>query len=60
MIVFPQPSCHNRLKSLNSFSVSLLGGGAGGIGGLPVPGEEFGDAFGRVVGDPREDVRLDQ
>src|SRR6516162_7150169 len=24
MIVFPQPSCHNRLKSLNSFSVSLL------------------------------------
>jgi len=26
MIVSPQPSCHNRLKSLNSFSVSLLGG----------------------------------
>src|SRR5271169_3080167 len=25
MIVSPQPSCHNRLKSLNSFSVSLLG-----------------------------------
>ena len=24
MIVLPQPSCHNRLKSLNSFSVSLL------------------------------------
>jgi hypothetical protein len=24
MIVSPQPSCHNRLKSLNSFSVSLL------------------------------------
>ena len=24
MIVFPQPSCHNRLKSLNSFSVGLL------------------------------------
>src|SRR6202040_84318 len=23
MIVSPQPSCHNRLKSLNSFSVSL-------------------------------------
>jgi hypothetical protein len=26
MIVSPQPSYHNRLKSLNSFSVSLLGG----------------------------------
>jgi len=25
MIVLPQPSCHNRLKSLNSFSVGLLG-----------------------------------
>ena len=25
MIVSPQPPCHNRLKSLNSFSVSLLG-----------------------------------
>jgi hypothetical protein len=25
MIVSPQPSCHNRPKSLNSFSVSLLG-----------------------------------
>src|SRR5437868_5040673 len=24
MIASPQPSCHNRLKSLNSFSVSLL------------------------------------
>jgi len=24
MIVSPQPPCHNRLKSLNSFSVSLL------------------------------------
>ena len=24
MIVLPQPSCHNRLKSLNSFSVGLL------------------------------------
>src|SRR6267378_313168 len=24
MIVSTQPSCHNRLKSLNSFSVSLL------------------------------------
>jgi hypothetical protein len=24
MIALPQPSCHNRLKSLNSFSVSLL------------------------------------
>ena len=24
MIVLPQPSCHNRLKSLNTFSVSLL------------------------------------
>src|SRR5216684_854541 len=25
MIASTQPSCHNRLKSLNSFSVSLLG-----------------------------------
>jgi hypothetical protein len=25
MIVLPQPSCHNWLKSLNSFSVGLLG-----------------------------------
>src|ERR1700674_5626630 len=25
MIAQPQPSCHNRLKSLNSFSVGLLG-----------------------------------
>jgi hypothetical protein len=25
MIVLPQPSYHNRLESLNSFSVSLLG-----------------------------------
>jgi hypothetical protein len=25
MIVSPQPPCHNRLKSLNSFSVSLSG-----------------------------------
>src|SRR5580693_3470080 len=25
MIASPQPSCHNRLKSLNSFSVSLSG-----------------------------------
>jgi hypothetical protein len=24
MIAYPQPSCHNRLKSLNSFSVGLL------------------------------------
>src|ERR1700681_3005935 len=24
MIAQPQPSCHNRLKSLNSFSVGLL------------------------------------
>jgi len=24
MIVSPQPPCHKRLKSLNSFSVSLL------------------------------------
>jgi len=24
MIALPQPSCYNRLKSLNSFSVSLL------------------------------------
>jgi len=24
MIALTQPSCHNRLKSLNSFSVSLL------------------------------------
>ena len=26
MIAQPQPSCHNRLKSLNSFSVGLLAG----------------------------------
>jgi hypothetical protein len=32
------------------------GGGADGIGGLPVPGQQFGDAFGRVVGNAREDV----
>src|SRR6516162_7498986 len=32
MIVSPQPSCHNRLKSLNSFSVSLLGKPAMNIG----------------------------
>jgi hypothetical protein len=32
------------------------GGGAEGIGGLPVPGRQFGDAFSGVVGDPREDV----
>jgi len=25
MIAYPQLSCHNRLKSLNSFSVGLLG-----------------------------------
>ena len=25
MIALTQPSCHNRLKSINSFSVSLLG-----------------------------------
>jgi hypothetical protein len=24
MIALTQPSCHNRLKSINSFSVSLL------------------------------------
>ena len=27
-----------------------------GLAGLPVPGQQFGDAFGRVVGGPREDV----
>jgi hypothetical protein len=27
-----QPSCHNRLKSLNSFSVSLLAFGLGAFG----------------------------
>ena len=26
MIAYPQPSCHNRLKSLNSFSVGLSDG----------------------------------
>jgi len=28
----------------------------GGIGGLPVPRQQFGDTLSRVVGDPREDV----
>ena len=32
------------------------GSGADGSGGLPVPRQQVGDAFGRVVGDPREDV----
>jgi len=32
MIVLPQPSCHNRLKSLNSFSVSLLADHIGHLG----------------------------
>jgi hypothetical protein len=27
-----------------------------GSAGLPVPGQQFGDAFGRVIGGPREDV----
>jgi hypothetical protein len=34
----------------------VSGGGADRIGGLPVPGQQFGNAFGGVVGDPREDV----
>ena len=32
------------------------GGGTDGIGRLPVPGQQLGDAFGRVVGDPGKDV----
>jgi hypothetical protein len=27
-----------------------------GASGLPIPGQQFGDVFGRVAGGPREDV----
>jgi hypothetical protein len=32
------------------------GRSADGIGGLPVPGQKVGDASGRVVGDPGQDI----
>ena len=32
------------------------GGGAGAVDRLPVPGQEFGDVAGRVVGDAGEHV----
>src|SRR6202040_1041258 len=33
-----------------------LGSGAGGVHGLPIPGQEFGDASRRMVGDAGEHV----
>ena len=32
------------------------GGSADGIGGLPVPGQQFGNALGGVIGNLRQDV----
>jgi hypothetical protein len=51
MIALPQPSCHNLLKSLNSFSVSLLDRGASQFLTEQLQVGLVGDLYNQVSGD---------
>src|SRR3981189_1318265 len=54
MVALTQPSCHNRLKSLNSFSVSLLGNRRD-RGGRPEEGAGAADSTGLAQSESAHD-----